>query len=95
MTNHDFAHLMRRMWGWLAVAGSITTAVMALLLTVGVLDTSPLTGTGMGLLGRLADEFDDMAEHWENVGDEARASVYTMEKSNLHKRAIQLDGGTR
>jgi hypothetical protein len=54
MTNHDFAHLMRRMWGWLAAAGSITTAVMALLLTVGVLDTSPLTGTGMGLLAVFA-----------------------------------------
>jgi hypothetical protein len=45
-------------------------------------------------LRRLADEFDEMAEHWENAGDEARASVYTIEKSNLHKRAIQLDGGT-
>lgn len=44
-------------------------------------------------LRRLADEFDEMAEHWENAGDAARASVYRIEKSNLHKRAIQLDGG--
>jgi hypothetical protein len=46
-------------------------------------------------LRRFADEFDEMAEHWENAGDEARASVYTVEKSNLHRRAIQLDGGAQ
>jgi hypothetical protein len=51
MTNHDFAHLMRRMWGWLALADSAITTACALLLTFGVIDTEPRTGAGMGALG--------------------------------------------